>query len=157
MRLRNLNLYLAWVCIGYLIGVTAPMWSVYSNLMWSLPGDSNLGESPVYLLVVAALPAWVWYRRGLLPRAVLPGRESRQRRGERVVAVSTALFLVGCVGPFLVYRLRLDDELIPYIFLAVPVAAICILLWAGGLYAVYSAARRPANAGTSESEGPRHE
>lgn len=154
---RSFNLYLAWVCIGYLVGVTAPMWSVYSNLMWSVPDIGDLNESPLFLLAVAILPAWVWYRRGLLPRAVLPGRESRQRRGERLAAVATALFLVGCAGPFILYRLLLGDELIPYIFLAVPVAAICVLLWAVGLYAVYSSAQRPTKDATSESTGRHHE
>ena len=157
MSLQNLNLYVAWLCVGYLVGVTATTCSVYSNLMWSLPGRDSLGESPVCLLVVAVPPAWVWHIRGLVPRVVLPGRESRQRRGERLVAIPTTLFLFGCAGPPILHRLLLNDELTPYVLLAVPVGAICVVLWAVGLYAVYSSAQRSAKDATPESAGRHHE
>ena len=151
---RNLNLVLAWVAIGYLAGsavLMVPLWAVFGLVDRLFPQSGNLTGSPFVFLAAAIVSAWIWRRRGLLPRTVQLGRESRLRRGERLIATTTVLFLVGGVGPFLLYRLLHSDVLINFMFLGGLVGAFCVPLWVVGLIAVYSSAVRSASGGAPEA------
>ncbi len=87
-----------------------------------------------------ALPLLVfWWKRGLAPAVRKPERERRYRVGHWLVAITTIATIAALVLPFLLARLAGNSNLAMLAWVALPVYSLGFLIWAVGLFMIWSA------------------
>ena len=95
----NLNVFIAFVFLGLLI-VKQPSGMLLMPLFMALEAMTGstkmayLSTSFGSLLIFAAIPAYFWIKRGLIPAAIAPERMRRYRIGHALTAAGTIAILL---------------------------------------------------------------
>ncbi len=140
MFFPNLNVFLA--CLILLSMFAAGPLLMLLSVALAPFGGAGKGFS-TYMFPIAygllALPLLIfWWKTGLAPAVRRSEREGRYRIGHRLVAITTIATVAAFALPIVLARLAGNANLSMLAWFAMPVYALGFLVWAGGLFMIWS-------------------
>ena len=140
MFFQNLNVFAACFALSIMF-VAGPLIMVISILLAPL-GQVFKGHAghmfPIaYLLLVLPL-VFFWWKTGLSPGIRKPERERRYRMGHWLVGITNVMTIGAFTLPFLLARFSGNHNLAMLVWFALPVYAFGFLVWAVGLFMIWS-------------------
>lgn len=141
MFLPNFNVFIA--CFGLLAMFAAgPIIVLVSAVLTPLStGQGGFFATYMFPLAYASLALILlafWFKTGLAPAKRLPERERRYQFGHWLVAITSIATVVAFAFPFVLAHTLCKNNLVMFAWLALPVYSFGFLIWAGGLYMVWS-------------------
>jgi hypothetical protein len=141
MFLPNFNVFIA--CFGLLaMFATGPIIILVSAVLTPIrTGQGGLLATYMFPLAYALLALILlafWFKTGLAPAKRLPERERRYQFGHWLVAITSIATAAAFAFPFVLAHTSGKHNLVMLAWLALPVYSFGFLIWAGGLYMIWS-------------------
>lgn len=137
MFLRNLNLFFPYLSLLSSTFGTMLTTSFYLLLIQISPQFNNPKLIPYFPhLLIALVLIIVWWRIGLSPSTLIPGREPRFKRGHILVAIANLVSIGTAVFTLLVALNYGTFGNMPFLF--APLALAAFVAWIVGLIMIWS-------------------
>jgi small neutral amino acid transporter SnatA (MarC family) len=92
-------------------------------------------------LIALAIPAWIWYRRGLVPSVVRNDRRRRYRVGHVLLAIPNITVPIAFIAALL-YATTSNQSAAAFALFTAVAMVYGIPLWISGLICIYTSADR---------------
>lgn len=141
MFLQNFNVFIA--CFGLLAMFAAgPIIILVSAVLTPLrAGQDRFFATYMFPLAYALLALILlafWFKTGLAPAKRLPERERRYQLGHWLVAITSIATVLAFAFPLLLAHATGKHNFVMLAWLTLPVYSFGFLIWAGGLYMIWS-------------------